>query len=59
VTEVIMITFGFFLFSISEYSFFITAIKKLFYARTMDEELFGPKSGSGHATKYLDKSIIP
>jgi hypothetical protein len=34
VTEVIMIIFGFFLFSISEHSFYLTALTKLFYART-------------------------
>jgi hypothetical protein len=34
VTEVIMICFGFFLFSISEHSFYITASQKLFFART-------------------------
>ena len=41
VTEVIMITFGFFLFSVSEHSFHMTAIKKLFFVRTKDETLFG------------------
>lgn len=34
VTEVIMVCFGFFLFSVSEHSFVMTASQKLFYART-------------------------
>ena len=40
VTEVIMLCFGFMLYPISEHSFHIKAIKKLFIARTKDEKLF-------------------
>ena len=55
VTEVIMIVFGFFLFSISEHSFYLTAVTKLFYARTMDEHMFKGKRTS----KYLNRDLIP
>jgi hypothetical protein len=55
VTEVIMIVFGFFLFSISEHSFYLTAFSELFYARTVDEKMFtGLKTN-----KYLNKDLIP
>lgn len=57
VTEVIMITFGFFLFSLSEYSFHMTAIKKLFLARTTDSAIFGNKKA--HRNKYLQKDLLP
>jgi hypothetical protein len=40
ITEVIMIIFGTFLFSISEHSFYLTASQKLFYAKTSDNEVF-------------------
>ena len=55
VTEVIMLVFGFFLFSVSEHSFYLTAISKLFYARTTDEDMFKNKKTS----KYLNKELIP
>ena len=40
VTEVIMIFFGFILFSISEHSFYLTASQKLFFARTSENNIF-------------------
>jgi len=40
VTEVIMLCFGFFLFPVSEHSFFLKATKRLFFARTADENIF-------------------
>ena len=52
-----MITFGFFLFSISEHSFHVTAIKKLFFVRTADERMFGTLKQNRN--KYLDKELIP
>jgi len=44
VTEVIMIVFGFFLFPISEHSFFLKAIKKLYLVRTEDNSMFLPNN---------------
>ena len=44
VTEVIMLFFGFFLEPISEHSFMLKAIKKLFLARTNDNDLFLEKN---------------
>ena len=40
VTEIIMIVFGFILFSISEHSFYLTASQKLYYARTAEKDMF-------------------
>lgn len=40
VTEVIMICFGFMLYPISEHSFYLKAFKKLFLAKTADENIF-------------------
>ena len=40
VTEVIMITFGFLLFPISEHSFIVDATKKLYLAKTVNNDLF-------------------
>ena len=40
ITHVMMLLFGFFLFSISEHSFILKASKKLFIARTKDAKLF-------------------
>ena len=40
VTEVVMICFGIFLFPISEHSFYMKAIKKLFLARTSEGNFF-------------------
>ena len=46
VIEVIMIVFGFIFFPISEHSYIIRASKKLFYARTQDENLFRKRKES-------------
>ena len=40
VTEVIMLTFGFFLLPLSEHSFIVEATKKLYLAKTTNEKLF-------------------
>ena len=40
VTEVAMLAFGFFMFPISEHSFILLAAKRLFLARTDDQEMF-------------------
>jgi len=40
VTEVIMLLFGFFLFPISEHSFILQALRRLYKARTTDDSLF-------------------
>jgi hypothetical protein len=60
VTEVVMICFGFFLFPISEHSFYIKAINKMFLARSTDKSLFAPpKTGDLTKAKKLaeDKEI--
>jgi hypothetical protein len=38
--EVIFLTFGFIFFPMSEHSFYLKAMKSLFYARTVNKELF-------------------
>jgi hypothetical protein len=43
VTEVIMLCFGFMLYPISEHSFYLKAITKLFIAKTSSESLFRTK----------------
>lgn len=40
VMEVLVIIFGLILFPISEHSFYLNAIKKLFFARTKDSDIF-------------------
>jgi hypothetical protein len=40
ITNVMMLLFGFFLFSLSEHSYILKASKKLFIARTKDKNLF-------------------
>lgn len=40
VTEIVMITFGTFLFPVSEFSFFVEAMKRFFLASTTDDDLF-------------------
>jgi len=40
VTEVVMLSFGFMMFPISEHSFTLKAAKRLFLARTDDKEMF-------------------
>ena len=57
ITEVVMLCFGFFLYSVSEHSFVLKAVKKLFKARTKDPNLF--KRKKTETTKQLhqkDKS---
>lgn len=50
-----MVVFGFFLYSVSEHSFYLTAFSKLFFARTKDQGMFKTKRSS----KYLNKDMIP
>lgn len=60
VTEVIMIFFGFILFSISEHSFIVTASQKLFFARTNDNEVFQTSDESmKRKKKYLSTKAYP
>jgi hypothetical protein len=40
VTEVIMIVFGLIIFPVSEHSFIIKAVKKLYMAKTKNDKLF-------------------
>lgn len=40
VTEVIMLLFGFFLYPISEHSFILQALRRLYKARTKDDTIF-------------------
>lgn len=40
VTEIILIIFGFFLFPISEHSFYVSVARSFFIAKTKDESLF-------------------
>ena len=54
VVEVVMIIFGSFLYSVSEVSFYLTAIGKLFYARTVDEKMFH----DGKTNKYNDRNLL-
>lgn len=44
VMEVLILFFGLFLFPISEHSFYLNAIKKLFFAKTHDDEVFVAKT---------------
>jgi len=53
VTEVIMIVFGVFLFPVSEFSFVMKAAKRLFLARTRENEFFMNPDPSKKANKYL------
>jgi hypothetical protein len=59
VTEVVMIVFGFVLFTISEHSFYIKAISTLFLARTEDKELFINKNNLKleKYSKYQPKEV--
>jgi len=52
-----MVCFGFFLFSVSEHSFVLTASKKLFFARTSDGGLF--LEGEEPGSKYLNPDNYP
>jgi hypothetical protein len=59
IVEVIMIIFGFFLFPISEHSFYLKAARMLYYARTKDEKLFSKKvdpDEEDKLEKYMDPS---
>lgn len=59
IVEVIMIIFGFFLFPISEHSFYLKAARMLYYARTKDEKLFSKTVDSDEEDKlekYMDPS---
>lgn len=40
ITEVVMLGFGFFLYSVSQHSFYLKAAKRLFLARTKNEKVF-------------------
>ena len=51
-----LLTFGFFLFPISEHMFHITAIKKLFLARTKDSNFF---LKSDEELEALDEEKFP
>ena len=60
VTEVIMIFFGFILYSISEHSFYLTASKKLFFARTNENNIFATSDESlKRKKKYLSTKNYP
>jgi hypothetical protein len=39
-TEIVLLTFGFIFFPISEYSFYLKAIRHLFLAKTSKDDLF-------------------
>ena len=59
IVEVIMIIFGFFLFPISEHSFYLKAARMLYYARTKDEKLFSKTvdpDEEDKLEKYMDPS---
>jgi hypothetical protein len=43
VTEVIMICFGIFIYPVSEHSFVIKAIRKLYMAKTKENQVFQDK----------------
>jgi len=54
-----MIIFGFFLFPISEHSFYLKAARMLYYARTKDEKLFSKTvdpDEEDKLEKYMDPS---
>lgn len=51
VTEVIMIIFGFWIYPISEHSFYLKAFKKLFIAKTADENMFIQKKSKSKVLK--------
>ena len=58
IVEVIMIIFGFFLFPISEHSFYLKAARMLYYARTKDDKLF-TKTGDPDKEDKLEKYMDP
>lgn len=58
--EVLILIFGLFLFPISEHSFYLNAIKKLFFARTHDDSIFETRSKAQIKQKgknTLEKSL--
>jgi len=56
-----MIIFGFFLFPISEHSFYLRAGRMLFFARTKDEKIFEKKVAveDGGEDDKLEKYMDP
>ena len=58
IVEVIMIIFGFFLFPISEHSFYLKAARMLYFARTKEQNLF-QKSNDPELTDKLEKYMDP
>lgn len=58
IIEVIMIIFGFFLFPVSEHSFYLSAGRLLYFARTKDEQMF-TKSNDPELTDKLEKYLDP
>ena len=56
-----MLCFGFFLFSVSEHSFILTASRRLFFARTSEKNLFVKDSKliKPSRVKYLSKDSYP
>lgn len=57
IVEVLMIIFGFFLFPISEHSFYLKAARMLYFARTKDKTLFQEPNDpelSDKLEKYMD-----
>lgn len=62
VTEIVMIVFGSFLFPVSEFSFFVEAMKRFFLASTSDDNLFLDEEDPDEdklKSKYLDKANYP
>lgn len=60
VTEVLMLVFGFFLFPISEHSFYVHAASLLYFAKTEDEKLFISKANEAKGkSKWLDPAKFP
>jgi hypothetical protein len=55
VTEVMMIVFSFLLLPISEHSYIVKAMKKLYIARTRDEDLFMKPKEKPKAKKNKSK----
>ena len=51
VTEVIMLLFGFFLYPIAEHSFILQALRRLYKARTTQDQLFKKKGNCCHGVK--------
>lgn len=58
VTEVIMLLFGFFLYPIAEHSFSLQALRRLYKARTKDNELFRKDEIDGVAADKANKKKL-